>query len=237
MRKFFRFFIPFCFSIGILVVYINFAYAQTASNPDYTVEHQELEQKTYHPEDKIPSNPRVIVGKNYQAVLGFGDIPQESFFSIKISGTILDFGKLYPTNPILREAILEVDGRSTHGYTVLGYEDHPLADNTFSNFIPDTSCDRGLCTEMTSAKWEDNLTYGFGYTCENITGSSCFDFEDVNSYKTFPDASKSEVYQPVLGTIESGRNKAKIIHKLNVSASQKNKIYLNNLNYLAIPNL
>lgn len=237
MRTLFRFFIPFCFSLGILVIYINFSYAQTASNPDYTVEHQELEQKTYHPQEKQPSNPRLIVGKNYQAVLGFGDIPERSFFSAKISGTILDFGKLYPTNPILREVLLEIDGQSTHGYSVLGYEDHPLADNIFSNTIPDTSCDRGLCTQMTSATWKSDLTYGFGYTCEDITGSSCSDFEDINSYKSFPDGSKSQDYQQVLSTIESGRSKSKIIHKLNVSASQKNKIYLNNINYLAIPNL
>lgn len=237
MRTLSRFFIPFCFSLGILVVSINLAHAQSASNPDYTVEHQELEQKNYHPQEIKPNNPRLIVGKNYQAVLGFGDIQEESFFSIKISGTILDFGKLYPTNPILREAILEVDGRSSHGYSVLGYEDHPLADSSFSNIIPDTTCDRGLCTQMTPAQWQDNLTYGFGYTCEDITGSTCSDFEDTDSYRSFPDASKSEVYQPILGTIESGMNKAKLIHKLNVSASQKNKIYLNNINYLAIPNL
>lgn len=237
MRTLFRFSIPFSFSLGILVVSINFAYAQSASNPDYTIEHQKLEQKTYHPQEKNPSNPRLIVGKNYQAVLGFSDIPEESFFSIKISGTILDFGKLYPTNPILREAVLEVDGQSSHGYSVLGYEDHPLADSSFSNIIPNTSCDRGLCSQMTSAQWKDNLTYGFGYTCENITGSSCFDFEDTDSYKSFSDASKSEAYQQVLGTIEKGKTKAKLIHKLNVSATQKNKIYLNNINYLAIPNL
>lgn len=237
MKKAFRFSIPFCLSLSIFAVYANFAYAQTALNPDYTVEHQELEQKTYHPEEKKPDNPRLIVGKNYQAILGFSDIPQESLFSIKISGTILDFGKLYPTNPILRETILGVDGRSSHGYSVLGYEDHPLADSTFSNIIPDTSCDRGLCTQMTSATWKDNLTYGFGYTCDDITGSSCSDFEDANSYKSFPDASKSEAYQPVLDSNESGKTKAKLIHKLNVSATQKNKIYLNNINYLAVPNL
>lgn len=233
----FRFFIPFFLSLGIFIVYINFSYAQTASNPDYTVEHQELEQKAYHPQEKKPDNPRLIMGKNYQAVLGFGDIPEKSFFSVKISGTLLDFGKLYPTNPILREAIIEVDGRSSHGYSVLGYEDHPLADSTFSNIIPDTSCDRGLCTQMTSATWKDNLTYGFGYTCEDISGSSCSVFESTDSYKSFPDASKSEAYQQVLGTIEKGKTKTKLIHKLNVSATQKNKIYLNNINYLAVPNL
>ncbi|MEK7573273.1 MAG: hypothetical protein AAB531_02505 [Patescibacteria group bacterium] len=220
-----------------IITFINLAYAQTSSNPDYVIEHQELEQKTYHPENAKQNNPRLIVGENYQAVLGFGDIPQISFFSIKISGTILDYGKLYPTNPILRETIIETGGQSAHGYSVLGYEDHPLADESFSNLIPDTSCDRGLCSQATSAIWKDHLTYGFGYTCESLDKSLCVGFEDTNSYKSFPDASKSEAYQPVFKAINSENSKAKIIHKLNVSASQKNKIYLNNINYLAVPNL
>lgn len=236
MRTFLRLFFPLYLFLGIFAIYINSSYAQTSSNPDYTVEHQELEQKAYHPQEKKQNDPRIIVGKNYQAILGFGDIPEKSFFSIKISGTILDFGKLYPTNPILREVLLEVDGKSSHGYSVLAYEDHPLADSSFANIIPNTSCDRGLCTQLTSGKWEDNLTYGFGYTCEDVVGVSCSDFENSNSYKSFADASKSENHQPVLSTIESGRTKTKLIHKLNVSASQKNKIYLNNINYLAIPN-
>lgn len=223
--------------LALILVLPRLAHAQTSSNSDFTIEHKELEQRTYHPENEEIQNPRIIKGRNWQAVMGFGDEKSEHYFSFKISNTLLDYGKLYPTNPILREAILEVEGLSTHGYSVLAYEDHPLADATFSNLIPDTSCDRGLCSSFTSAIWKERLTYGFGYTCEDLEKPICFGFENTDFFKRFSDASKNEVYQPVLKAIDGSNSRAKIIHKLNLSSSQKDKIYLNNINYVAIPHL
>lgn len=213
------------------------AYAQTSSNSDYTLEHKGLEQKSYHSENQSANNNRVIIGKNYQAVLGFGDIVSQFLFSAKISSNLIDYGKLYPTNPILRDLSLELDSRSSHGYTVIAYEDHPLADSTLSNLIPDTSCDRGLCSQTTSAIWQDRLTYGFGYTCENIGRNVCVGFEDSGQFKRFSDGSKPEKYEPVIAGVGKSIDKAKIIHKLNLSASQKDKAYINNLYYIVIPNI
>ena len=215
---------------------VNLSHGQTSSNSNFTTQHQEIEQKTFRPENKPQVNPRLVTGRNYQAVLGFGDIPEQSLFTVRISGTIIDYGKLYPTNPVLRENTIEIDGSSTHGYSILTSEDHPLADDSFSNLIPDTSCDRGLCSETTSATWSDNLTYGFGYACENLVGTSCFDFEPL-AFKSFADLSKSENHQPATSSLDSSKTKIKLTYRVNISASQENKTYLNNLNYVVLPNL
>ncbi len=229
-------------SLIIFFLNQNQTNAQTYSNNEYIIETSEIEQKTYRPIAPVENseNQRVIQGENYQVVLGFEDILSEDFYSIHSSTSLMDYGRLYPTNPVVRDLKLKIDAGSTHGYSVLAYEDHSLSDPSFINLIPDTSCDRGLCSQSISAYWEDSLTYGLGFGCENIKGKPCLE-EESNLFRKFSDESKGEKYEPVLkndkendkGAIDEG----KIIFKLNISSSQENSIYSNTINYILVPNL
>lgn len=222
----------------VLVVFTPGAQGQTFSNDSYIIQTKELKQQTYKADQASGnSNKRAVKTKDYEAILGFEDIISEDFFSVSSSASLVDYGKLYPTNPIIRDIAIDIYSGSAHGYSVLTFEDHSLSDLSFQNLIPDTSCDRGLCSRSISAIWRDNLTYGFGYGCENIKNSPCFEFDGPDSFKKFAQEAKSEVYEAVLQGKGGSVDKSKIIYKLNVSASQKNTVYFNNTSYITVPNL
>jgi len=227
----------FFFFLTLITFLSGSAPAQSLSGDQFIIETQEIEQKTYHPAPPVENskNQRVTKTDNYQIVLGFEDIPSEDFNSIESSASIIDYGKFYPTNPVERAIDIKVNAKSAHGYSVLVFEDHPLSDPSFINLIPDTSCDRGLCSQSISAVWEDNLTYGLGYSCENLKGSSCV-ATGTKLFKKFPDESKGEEYEPVFENHEQ-EGKGEIIYKLNISASQSNSVYSNTTTYLLVPDL
>lgn len=228
----------FLFLIFIAGLITNSSYAQT---DPYVIDTQELKQDILRekPQAQAQSNSdaNVIKGNNYEAILGFTDISSTTPLSIGISNSIADYGKLYPTNSIIREAELNINAESTHGYSVLTYENHPLLSLDNANLIPDTSCDAGLCTKSISAAWEDTLTYGLGYSCKDTLNSTCIGFDEDNMYKKFSDESKNEDYEAMLKSDESLQSRGKIVYKLNISASQENKVYTNTVNLILIPNL
>lgn len=225
--------------IIFLAILIPFpASAQTTSNENYTIQTKDFEQKTFHPQvQENPTGRRIIKADNFQAVLGFEDIVADELFSIDSSSSFIDYGRLYPTNPVIRDMTIDIDSASTHGYSVVAYENHSLADSSFTNLIPNTSCDKGLCSLTTSAIWSDSLTYGFGYRCESIKKILCSGFNGENSFKKHPDESKSEEYQSVFQGGQGRKGEGKIIYKLNIPISQANIGYSNKINYIALPNL
>jgi hypothetical protein len=78
------------------------------------------------------------------------------------------------------------------------------------------------------------LTYGFGYRCDNQSGTDCdTQFSDSTFYKPFA-ASPSAV--AVMSGITVGRNKvSQITYKLNISGAQPAGLYTNVINYIATP--
>lgn len=182
------------------------------------------------------TSPGLFTGTNYKVRSGFQYISSIIRFSFTISSTSIDFGILSPTNPVTRTNTLTVSNGSAYGYLVTASENHPLQAQATSAIIPDTSCDNGSCNATDSADWAHTLTYGFGYRCDNVTGTDCANgFSDKTAYKRFANAVIGET-----ATVMSGKNvgrnkKATITYKINVATTQTAGTYSNVITYIATP--
>jgi len=189
--------------------------------------------------------PGLYSGTNYKVRAGFQYIPRKKGFSFSISNALIDFGNLSPTNPVTRTTTLTVSNTSAASYQVTASENHQLLVAKTGAIIPDTTCDKGSCSQTTAADWSSTLTYGFGYRCDSISivsqgskSSSCNQKDSSFSknpsfFKQFADASKSEASQVIVNG-EKGRNqKATITYKVNIASSQATGVYTNSITYVA----
>ncbi len=211
------------------------ASAQTMSNDNYILQLQEL--------DATRSKPKIknsTLGVSDQKVHKQQPEPNSKAapFIFSISQSLIDFSTLSPTNPIKRSNKLTVANEPASGYSIIASEDRELSSSPSSAFIPDTSCDNGLCSELSSALWTSPLTYGFGYRCDNILGTDCVDgFSDLEYYKQFANNSRSETQQKVASSTNTGKNKTvQITYKVNISGAQQFAFYSNTITYIAVPN-
>jgi len=181
--------------------------------------------------------PGLYTGTNYKVRAGFQYVYTIIPFRFSISQTQIDFGTLTPTNPVTRTNTLTISNGSANGYQVTAFENHQLLNPANGMTIPDTTCDNGLCTETTSAQWTNTLTYGFGYRCDNVTGSDCATgFTNSNYYKQFADSSLNEAPQSVMSGTNVGRSKqVQITYKVNISGTQPAGTYTNTITYVATP--
>jgi hypothetical protein len=157
-------------------------------------------------------------------------------FSFSISQTIIDFGALTATNPVIRTSDISFS-TPFYGAQVIGYENHPLI-NTEKNTIPDTTCDTGTCSQTIPSNWENDLTYGFGFHCESDSEEVCGrGFSDQYSFKQFADNSAKESPVSILLNQQSKHaTPARITYKVNISGTQPVGGYSNTVTYIAIPN-
>jgi hypothetical protein len=156
-------------------------------------------------------------------------------FSLNISNLIIDYGVISPTNSIYRSNNISIYGK-INSSTIKLYQDHPLRDSESSQTIPDTTCDNGSCSQVTSAPWENTLTYGFGYRCVNIIGNSCPGDFNNNYYKQLPDNSQKELPQTIMTNKQNLDNlETQIIYKINTSKTQPEGNYANTITYIASP--
>jgi len=181
--------------------------------------------------------PGQFSGPNYKVKSGFEYIRTPLPFSFSISQTLIDFGVLTPTNPVIRTNTLTVANGSAFGYSVEAFENHPLQTVAPLAFIPDTTCDDGTCNEKNPSAWATTLTYGFGYRCDNILGTDCNPiFANPNFYRQFSDESHGEVPQQVMhGTKVSTNKTSQITYKVNISGTQASGLYSNVITYIATP--
>ena len=182
------------------------------------------------------TNTGIYSDTNYKIKIGFQNIKKTSLFAFSISETSIDFGKLSPTNITSRTNVLSVLTGSSNGYSVVLQENHPLSSQSSS--IPDTTCDDGMCTEKVPSIWISNLTYGFGYRCDNLSENDCdTTFINKTNYKQFADKSKSEQLQIVMkGNRSDKEKKAQITYRVNVAGAQPPGAYNNSITYIASPN-
>lgn len=175
----------------------------------------------------------LFTGPNYLVKLGFQYIYPFAF-RFSISSINIDFALLVPGNPVTRSNILTVTNHSAHGYQVTVSQNHNLRVNASGQEIPATVCDSGPCTTTTAALWTSPTTYGFGYRCDNTTGTDCdTTFTTSNFYRPFS-ASPSAV--SVMSSNNVGTNRqATITYKVNVSQTQAAGLYTNVINYIATP--
>lgn len=191
-------------------------------------------------------SPGLFTGTNFKICAGFyGGIycnatssssgSATPTFEFAVDPTAIDFGSIDPTNPVTRTNTLTVSGSQPFTYTVTARENHTLKFD--KNFIPDTTCDSGVCSDLTAAIWTNTLTYGFGYRCDNVTGADCTpDFDSADFFKAFANAELGKDAQIVMnGTTQTTGSASQVTYKVNVSASQQPGTYTNTITYIAVP--
>jgi hypothetical protein len=223
------------------------AQALTMSNNNFIIKMQGFSAVSSTTEDEN-DNPKSTAGDldlgasegvNFKAKAGFENLTTTPPFSISLSSDVVDFGILSPTNPIIRTVDLYIYNATVYGYSALVFEDKPLTSATSSGkiFIPDTTCDNGNCGTENADEWANSLTYGFGYRCDNLTGTDCdSSFFKPNYFKRFPDILNNDDLQSIMSGVGSTDKKARISYKVNVSQAQSQDIYNNIITYIAIPN-
>ncbi len=213
------------------------ASAATSSNSDYSIEIEQLNTENFEPTQspRIPETVSPVKrdtsnGSNYTISSTIDS------FAFKLSQTIIDFGALSATNPVIRTSELSFTNPS-FGAQVITYENSPLI-SIGKSVIPDTTCDNGSCTQSVPAIWENALTYGFGYRCESSIREVCdLGFSNADVFKQFADSSANETPQPILQSTQSVPTvKGKIVYKVNISGTQPLGAYANTITFIAIPN-
>lgn len=196
-------------------------YAATLSNQDFLLETK-------------PVNPQPPSGNDQKPLAKIKIEEQEAVvkpFVFSISQRLIDFGLLSQTNPITRTAILSVNPGSATGYVVWAFEDHELS-SLMSKIIPDTTCDNGSCNNKIASLWDNILSFGFGYRCDNIKGTDC----PASFYKRFSNLGKGDLPEIVMrGTNNGTEKQTKITYKVNISATQDIGLYKNTIQYIAVP--
>lgn len=204
------------------------------SNDDYILQLDNL--------DIAPHTPPA--GKN-NAIETTSKLPvkKQLPFVFSISQTLIDYSTLSPTNPIKRSNELSVSKGSANGYSIIAFEDKELSGGTplsgaSSVFIPDTTCDNGQCSQISSGPWTNPLTYGFGYRCDNVKGMDCASgFSEPELYKQFANASMSETPQKIAISSDTESKKTiRITYKLNIPGTQPFALYSNTITFIAVPN-
>ncbi len=237
-----------------LVVFLTFAFcllnlpvaeAFTMENDNYRIRMDNLNSATGTSTGgnnklgitALQTAPGLYSGSNYRVRAGFQYIRSIIPFSFTISQTQIDFGILSATNPVTRTNSLTISNGSAGGYTLTASENHQLLLPDSGSLIPDTTCDDGICSQSASAAWTSTLTYGFGYRCDNISGTDCASgFAATTFYKQFADASKSETAQTVMSGTNAGEDiQSDITYKVNISGSQAAGTYTNVVTYIATP--
>lgn len=208
---------------------LNQIEASTSTNDNF-----QLELEVVEPLEELRPTPPQRVQDVPQFSSGVTSLPLP--FSFSIEGTLLDFGILSATNPVIRENILNVSSPGS-GYQIFAFENHLLASNKNSS-IPDTTCDNGSCSNITASIWTNNLTYGFGYRCDGTIKLLCSrGFEDKDAYKQFSNHGKNEALESVMQSDVPGRDhQARITYKVNISGSQQKEAYSNMVTFIAVPN-
>lgn len=181
---------------------------------------------------QTPNN--LFSGPNYKVRAGFQYIYTLLPFRFSISNIFIDFGVISPTSPVTRTNLLTVSNESANGYRVTVSQNHNLRVDASGFEIPATTCDSGNCTSTTSDAWTSSLTFGFGYRCDNVTGTDCTTgFSNADYYKSFI-SSPSAV--TIMSSANRGKNrKSQVTYKVNIAGTQAAGLYRNVLNYIAIP--
>ncbi len=225
----------------VLLLAASSAFAQTMSNDDYIIRMGNLNSISGRPtgsDYKLlytvgQTGPGLYSGTNYKARAGFEYIKSIIPFRFQVSSTLIDFGTVSPTIPVLRTNQLTVSNGSAFGYQVTASQNHNLKHNTQAVEIPATACDSGTCTPTAAGGWSSSLAYGFGYRCDNVSGSDCQTQFGISSNYYKPFASSPSTSAVMVGTNVGTSKVVTITYKLNVSGSQATGTYTNIINYIA----
>lgn len=150
---------------------------------------------------------------------------------IKLSNHVVNFGILTPTNPIIRYSKIYINSDSS--FYLQSSQNSYLNIEGKNSFIPNTSCDNGICNDTDSGPWTSTLTYGLGVRCINLTPTtSCLINGENDEYNSLPLSDTSL-------TIGKGftTGSFKITYKINTAPTQPTGNYTNTIYYILIPSL
>lgn len=222
-------------SLLISVLYSSSANALTMANPNYKIETDNLNINEYNniSFDNIDENKLsgTFEGVNYSVQSGFPLTDSPGQFSFSISPDVVFFGTLSAGEPITRKVDINIKNENGYRFLLSAYQDHPMRSERKID-IPDTTCDNGTCSELISSFWLNPLTYGFGYSCKNITGSACLSDFDGLLFKQFPDEENQERSNTILFSQLSESN-SQVIFKINISGIQEMDTYSNTIFLIA----
>lgn len=222
-----------------LLTLVPSARAQTLNSPSYSIRLGNFNMTSgvktsgsYSLTDTVGQTAAgLFSGTGYAVLAGFQYIYTLFDFEFAVSDLSVDFGSLTLGSFSTASHNLIVS-TPRQGYTVTAYQVERLRSG--SNYIPDTTCDSGPCTESTAAVWTTASNYGFGY---NMTGNDIpATFSTSNHYRPFPDFSLAESPAVVMTSTEAGQDRtASVNYKISVSATQPAGDYMTQIVYIATP--
>jgi hypothetical protein len=174
----------------------------------------------------------------YKLLAGFWYLKTIIPFTFTVSNQVIEFGSLSAGVPSLATTTLSVSCGGAGGYQVTAQENHQLMAFSTGGLIADTTGDSGDITYSNAGLWENNTTYGFGYTMHGQDVPTPFPTASPagNYYKQFADASNSEGPEIIMYSESVGKNRtATVTYKINISASQPAGRYQNVITYIATP--
>jgi hypothetical protein len=182
--------------------------------------------------------PGLYTGTNFKIRSGFQYIHSIIPFTFSLSSTEISFGSIEATYPVDRNNFLTISNGSAYGYQVTAQENHALFAPGIGSYIPNTTCDNGLCTATTSDAWVVTSgvsnTFGFGYRCDNVSGTDCASgFSNSTYFKQFAASPSAEIVMQ--GTNVGSNLKTEITYRVNVSGTQPAGTYTNQIQYIATP--
>lgn len=173
----------------------------------------------------------LFTSSGYSVKAGFQYLYTLYPFSFTISDLTIDLGTLTPNSFSTDSHTLTVSAPG-QGYSVTTYELNRL--KNAGNFIPDTGCNSGTCTQSSAGVWDSTSAYGFGYNAAGDDVTS--DFVDATYFRPFPDLSLGDSPQAVMTTASAGEGRsATITYQANISSTQAAGNYTTQIIYLATP--
>jgi hypothetical protein len=205
---------------------------------NFNITSGEKDSATYHVTDTVGqtgAGPYGTFGStDYFVGGGFQYIYQIPEFSFSLSAIQIDLGVLTPGSHSNANHTATVNTKGAGGYTVYAYEIQALTHSNGSNFISDTTCDLGGCSETTAAVWTNQNIPGFGF---NASGDDVVpEFTDSTYYKQFANDQSAETMQAIMtsDTIATSRT-ATITYKAGIAGDQAAGSYETGVIYVAVP--
>lgn len=153
--------------------------------------------------------------------------------SFTIDKLNIEFGNLEPGVGVTDTNLLTVTTPSGHGYQITAQENHPLWTSP-THYIPDTTCDLGNCTIISSSPWTANDKYGFGFNVSGIGATGYF----LNSTYYRPFANIYNNHTPAIIASENKPVKdreATVTYRVLISYVQTAGDYQNFITYTLTP--
>ena len=174
----------------------------------------------------------------YRALIGFWYLKTIIPFSFSLSNQVVEFGTLSSSIPSYGTTTIVVSSGGAGAYQVTAAETRPLRVDASGATIPDITGDNGTATESVADTWNQNTTYGFGYTLHGNDVPTPFpSIAPIGtSYRQFANLEANETPQIVMSSTNVGANKtATLTYKVNISAIQAAGRYRNTIVYVATP--